>query len=201
LFDEVRAIIGSYDSEDLSDWFVWRDDWRDWQPASNVSGLDEMIYRPMPNRPPETPSKDGGPAGIIQGGLKDDISISMSNIKLERPTGELGEVFDASTSDSFVVRAKKRFRKRYSVSIEINGKIFKTHSRDISVGGVNVEDVIPDWVTGYFKIRLGKSNSKQQIELQCCLVEGQPPHSRYRVQILPLQNESDEANLENWLAA
>lgn len=141
----------------------------------------------------EFKSHDGPPAGIV-----DDLSMSISVIK---PDALETQIDDFSHSDSFVVRAKKRYKTRLIVTVEIDGKVFKTHSRDVSVGGVNVEDLIPDWVTGYFKVRLQKPNNKQAIELQCCLVEGQAPNARYRFQILPLQNPVDEQNLERWLAA
>jgi hypothetical protein len=198
LFDEARAIIGSHE-EDIANWFAWRDDWPDWQPAANVPGLDEVISRALPNPSPTLPVadgplvEDGGPKGL----MSDELSLSVAKDVLSLDKLRTEE----DTSDSFVVRAKKRHKKRYAITIEVNDKIFKTHSHDISVGGVYVEDIIPDWVTGYFKIRVGKQNSKQQIELQCCLVEGQAPHARYRIMILPLQNASDELNLENWLAA
>lgn len=200
MFDEARAIVSSHDAGELSSWFAWRDDWSDWQPVDQVTGLTETIYRQMSATPPEAPgqdgafrvvtgSGDGGPAG-----LSGEFSLSISTVS---PPGELSE----STNADFVVRNKKRYKKRYSVSIELEGKVFKTWTRDISVGGLYVEDMIPDWVTGYFKVRIGKSTSKQQIELQCCLVEQQKPTERFRMMILPLQNPNDEQNLEAWIAA
>lgn len=82
-----------------------------------------------------------------------------------------------------------------------NGQEFKTHTRDVSVGGMSFVDSLPEWVVGYFAVRISKPNSKQQIELMCCLVENQKPGQRYRVAFLPLENSSDEKSLEIWLAA
>lgn len=195
MFDEARAIIASHDPEDLEQWLVWRDDWLEWQPASQVPGLDEKIHRELPVPAPELPSPE-----VPKGFVTDELSISISRAAI-RPEFLALAPDPETTGDNFIVRAKKRHKKRYSVSIEIDGKKFKTFTRDISVGGVNVEDVLPDWIKGYFKIRIGKPNSKQQIELQCCLVEGQLPNARYRVMILPLQNQNDEINLDTWLAA
>lgn len=188
--------MGTHDPDTLGDWYAWRDDWPGWQPVLRVSGFDEMIYRPMPNPIPPVPSAETTPSEGVPQGFDPELSLSAPQV-----LKDLSEFSDSMNTDSFVVRAKKRFKKRYAVTVEIDGKVFKTHSRDISVGGVNVEDLIPDWITGYFKIRVSKPNTKQAIELQCCLVEGQAPNARYRFMILPLQDQNDETNLENWLAA
>ncbi len=106
------------------------------------------------------------------------------------------------TDGEFVVRGKKRFQKRYEITIEGPQKLtFKTHSRNISVGGISFEDSMPDWINGYFKVRISKPGSKQKIELMCCLVENQKKDERFRVAILPLENAKDEQSLEAWLAA
>lgn len=102
----------------------------------------------------------------------------------------------------FILRSKKRFNKRYQVTIVgENNQQFKTHTRDVSVGGLNLEESLPAWVNGYFKVRIAKPQSKQLIELVCCLVEDQQPDERFRLAILPLQSIQDEKNLELWLAA
>jgi hypothetical protein len=108
----------------------------------------------------------------------------------ERETGE------------YILRAKQRFNKRMQVLIiGENGQQFRTHSRDVSVGGIFVEDSLPDWVAGYFKVRLSKFNSKKQIELTCHILENQMAGSKDRLGILPLESIEDEKNLEMWFAA
>ncbi len=59
-----------------------------------------------------------------------------------------------------------------------------------------LEDSAPDWVKGYFKVRISKPHSKQLIELNCGLIEGQAEGDRFRIAILPLQSIEDEKNLE-----
>jgi hypothetical protein len=150
--------------------------------------------------PAPTPEKDlysavsGVPAGMIT-----DLSI---NRKPQLAGALPDDKPETTQSREFVVRAKKRYKKRYSVRIQIDGKVFNTNTRDISVGGLNVEDQMPDWVCGYFKVRIIKPNVKQQIELQCCLIENEDLNEfRHRLMILPLQNPTDEQNLEKWIAA
>ena len=72
---------------------------------------------------------------------------------------------------------------------------------------MSLEDPLPDWVAGYFKVRIAKTSSSQQIELTCCVVETSESEKasgmadRFRVAILPLENPEDEKNLERWIAA
>jgi hypothetical protein len=161
----------------LENWYAWKEEWPDWRPVQEVAGITEMIYRVMHVSPPAPPRGTEFPQ------FEDMGSLSITN----------GE---------YITRAQKRFNKRMQVLIlGDDEKQFKTHTRDVSVGGLNLEDSLPEWANGYFKVRIMKPNSKQIIELMCCLVENQKPNERHRLAILPLQSQQDEQNLEAWLAA
>lgn len=214
LFDEARAVVSSLETTSLEHWFAWRDDWVDWRRVNEVDGLTEMIFRQSDVAPPPAPSADAsqtaftqpkslGPQGLAiapklpsDDTLLEDISLIMP---LEEVPESTGTAIDAVTS--FTVRSKRRFKKRYQIQIEIDGKTFESHSRDISVGGINLEDAIPDWVVGNFKVRIGKPNSKKRIELKCSIIAKKGESDRHRIKILPLQNVEDEKKLEEWIAA
>lgn len=202
LFDEARAVVSSIDSEALEFWFAWRDDWADWRRVNEIEGLTEMIFRQSDVAPPAAPSIDAGttnynvgPQGLAR--LPDEVEAAEISINTKTKTKIMGE----TTNAEFTVRTKRRFKKRYQISVEIDGQSFSSFSRDISVGGINLEDPVPDWVQGFFKVRIGKPNSKKQIELRCSLIRKEGEEDRHRIKILPLQNVEDEKQLEAWIAA
>ena len=209
LFDEARAIISSLSSAQLVNWLVWREDWPDWRNVNEVEGLTEMIFRNLMAAPPPVPTTSSmvgapdefqdniGPQGLETGQtgtFSEDIKLTDSLIQLKPSENE-------TQSGQFVVRKNRRFKKRYEISIIVNDKTFDTHCMDISVGGILLEEPLPNWVQGQFKVRIRKPNRKQQIELTACVIEGQEPGEVNRVGILPLQSGDDEKNLETWLAA
>ena len=214
LFDEARAIISSISATNLSNWLVWREDWPDWRSVNDVEGLTEMIFRNLMAAPPPVPTTASivdaeefgnvGPQGYVPdeedtdsgfaGTFSEDIKLTDSLIQL-KPSD------DSTQSGQFVVRKNRRFKKRYEIAIIVEDQIFDTHCLDISVGGILLEENLPDWVRGQFKVRIKKPNLKQQIELTACVIEGQTPGEKNRVGILPLQSGEDEKNLETWLAA
>ncbi|MCB0349743.1 MAG: PilZ domain-containing protein [Bdellovibrionales bacterium] len=157
-----------------------------------------MIFRVMHVSPPPPPSR-GTEEHIVSGGS--GINNLLDKKYFTKNEIEQTKSLSLATGE-FVLRSQKRYNKRLSVEIiGENGQEFKTFTRDVSVGGMNVEDSIPDWVAGYFKVRISKAGSKQLIELTCCLIENQIPGARFRLAILPLESVEDEKNLETWLAA
>ena len=185
LFDEARAFISNVEAGHIEEWFAWKEEWPDWKPVTEVDGLSEMIFRVMNVAPPPPPRETGEPS-----------------IKKVMETDFFPQVKSGFSKSEFILRSQKRFNKRMQVTITgENGEIFESFTRDVSVGGLFLEDSLPDWVAGYFKVRVSKPNSKQQIELTCCLIENQALDERYRVAILPMAKPGDEKNLEHWFSA
>lgn len=205
MFDEARAFISNTDSSHYSDWYVWKDEWPDWQPVTEVEGLTEVIYRIMQVSPPPPPKGTGEKSMDLSNVKSLEIADEPSIRKVIEKNNIYPQVEEGpfTVSDGeFVVRGKKRFQKRFEITIEGPKNLsFKTHSRNISVGGISFEDSLPDWLSGYFKVKIAKPKGKQKIELMCCLVENQKPGERFRVAILPLESVKDEQSLETWLAA
>ena len=198
LFDEARAVISSLETEAVEHWWAWRDDWADWKRVGEVEGLTEIIYRASSTKYPEPPTLSEVDSRLIapQGMHIVDEATPLEDLSIPKVNAEVNE----PSNVTFTLRSTKRFKKRYLITIELDQKIFKSYTRDISVGGVNLEEPLPAWVKGHFKVRIGKPNTKMQIELKCCLVEIDNEERR-RIQILPLQKAEDEKALEAWLAA
>jgi len=206
LFDEARAFISNLDSADFEFWYAWKDEWPDWRHVQDVEGLTEIIFRVLHVAPPPPPrgtkTEDQSRAGAIVKNIQANVTKFPNWMeKSYFPQNEDSHSLSITTGE-FVIRSQKRFYKRLMITVVgEEEKTFKTHTKDVSIGGMNLEDSLPDWVAGYFKVRIAKLNSKQQIELTCCLIENQEPNGRYRIAILPMKTEQDEKNLESWLAA
>jgi PilZ domain len=202
LFDEARAFLSNQDAADIENFLVWKEEWPDWRPVNEIEGLTEMIFRALHVSPPPPPrgTERTPMATATRSPVTEISSVIVTKVSEAFPQQELDSV--SITSGEFVIRSQKRFRKRMAVTIiGTENQMFKTFTRDISVGGMYLEDSAPNWVKGYFKVRISKPNSKQLIELNCGVLETQPDGARYRVAILPLQSVEDEKNLENWFAA
>lgn len=96
-------------------------------------------------------------------------------------------------TDYFVIKRQKVFYERTHVRVEIplkavidgHNQQFETTTIDLSEGGVYFNDVIPDWVAGYFILRI--YNEGQAYQVMCSLVEDQK--DKKRVQIVSGEND------------
>lgn len=209
----------------MQSWFVWREGWRQWQPVEEVPGLTESLSRQidfsnqMPPRPgrvaavPRRPqaAKPKPPihskedlADLIELDRVDKVDHQPKSVVDNLPdVDEFSNEIDIShdIDKSFIPRTFKRYRKKMKIEILGRGRRFETTSVDISVGGVLVRDALPDWVAGYFKVRMSKLTGGKPVELTCYIIENQEPEQRRRLAILPLRSKTDEQRLEHWFSA
>ena len=106
-------------------------------------------------------------------------------------------------SDFFVIQPRKvltpRLHGRYTVdlplTIESSGKSFSSSTIDISEGGFYIKDFIPDWVAGYFLVKV--IAFKHTFQIMCSIVENQK--SRHRIQIVSEDSDPNYQMYRNWL--
>lgn len=106
-------------------------------------------------------------------------------------------------TDYFIVRPKKviypRLHQRIDialpVSIENHTQSFKTETIDISEGGLHLKEIIPDWVSGYFIVKIYSGG--QTIQLMCSLVEDQKV--KQRVQVVSEDSDGNFIHYKNLL--
>lgn len=112
---------------------------------------------------------------------------------------QIGE-FD---SEIFVIQPRKvltpRLHGRYTVelpiTIETSGKVFDSSTIDISEGGFYLKDFIPDWVAGYFLVKV--KGFKGTFQIMCSIVENQK--SRHRIQIVSEDSDPNYQMYRQWL--
>lgn len=106
-------------------------------------------------------------------------------------------------TDFFVIKPKRvqqpRLHIRYEIevkaSIEGQSKSFESLTVDISEGGVHFKDTIPDWVSGYFIVRLFDKST--YYEVICSLVEDQKV--KKRVQIVSEESDAHFLKYKEWI--
>ncbi len=151
LFDEARAFISNLDATEVENWFVWKEEWPDWRLAIEVEGLTEMIYRVLHVSPPPPPRgteeqavvdkidqvKKPRPPALVSTSSFVPIETAVSNVPASETFPQQGGDSYSISPGEFVIRQQKRFKKRMAVTIvgSMNNQIYKTHTRDISVGG------------------------------------------------------------------
>lgn len=127
---------------------------------------------------------------------KENFPTLFANTGLDRKNypelNHKGSDPDVDT-DYFVIKRQKVFYERTHVRVEVplkavidgHNQKFETTTIDLSEGGVYFNDVIPDWVAGYFILRI--YNEGQAYQVMCSIVEDQK--DKKRVQIV--SGESD----------
>lgn len=112
---------------------------------------------------------------------------------------------EATDTDYFIVRPKRaiqpRLHKRYEAQIPCvvfsSTRQFKTTTIDLSEGGLNFKETLPDWVAGYFLV--GVQGPGAVFQLMCSMVEDQK--ERRRVQIVSEEQDAHYLAYKEWLLA
>lgn len=143
----------------------------------------------------------------------DSLTDTQYAFLLEKPempmagyptTQHLKDPRDSDTgSGYFIIQAKKkilpRLHQRYDLHIESSilsaNKNFETKTQDISEGGIQFEDIVPDWVAGYFVVVLHTGEGDFQV--MCSLVEDQK--EKRRVQIVSEDSDPQYCLFKEWL--
>lgn len=174
---EAQAAVMPIPKTERQDWFVWIQGMSDWKPLSFVAELNFPLQRNInyPELPNESTSSQ-----IVEGLNSVDVSESLHE---------------------FIDRQHERIIRRFNIEIERDGKVFKSHSINVSVGGVYLEDPVPDWVVGYCNITIEKADTKERIQLAGAVVDDQEPENRVRLSFTPFTKREQETQLFYWLAA
>lgn len=104
----------------------------------------------------------------------------------------------------FIIQSQKKVLPRLHIRHDlhlpctINGanNKFNTKTHDISEGGIQFEDIIPDWVAGYFVVVLQTATG--EFQLMCSLVEDQK--EKKRVQIVSEESDPQFTLYKDWLS-
>lgn len=114
-----------------------------------------------------------------------------------------GQEQTTTDTDFFIIKPQKvyhtRLHNRYHVDLRVviegQSRSFESRTIDMSEGGIYFKDVIPDWVSGYFIVRVYSETVSFQVI--CSLVEDQK--IKQRVQIVSEENDAHYLRYKDWL--
>jgi len=174
-FGEARTAISVFNVEQRVYWYAWREGWSEWK---SVTSCYELVATTNPRRtnfqPPPLPVG-------IQTTKRDKIFQKQESIQKE-----------------ILPRKYVRYKIRYKIELICNEKSFISFTQDISLGGIKIEDLIPDWVAGYSTLYLMDVKSRKKLEFMSTVVENQKTGDKFRLELLP---SADSKNLKEWLEA
>lgn len=189
--DEVKILVSFVTEAQKKSLLVWKEGWTEWQSVAQAQEIQGGVKRPISTAPPTIQSH-------YLENKKWESEISVDTVTKSQSSIEVTK--DSSIHD-FQQRDSARFRRRLAVVIEVNGMSFRTHTKNISVGGALLENPLPDWVVGYCTIKLKRLDSGDEKELTFSVVENQPPDQRVRIQFSNMTDLGLLAELEDWLDA
>ena len=204
---EVQAIVVSLNSSDLEKVYVWTHTLSDWQSIRAFPEFNSFDGLKMPDTPPiltmnltdEKSADDQQLEQLLERSAADSINLH------ELQAGLLADVSDLNVESESRLqkpRKHKRFRKEFPVEIECGGKVFKTLTQNISVGGMNLKTALPAWVNGYFSVKIFQPLVEQTVgHTGWVVTEGTAREKRKHVAFLPFKKRQTEDQFEEWLLA
>lgn len=117
-------------------------------------------------------------------------------VNIDLQIGELdSEIFVIQPRKVLTPRLHGRYTVELPITIETSGKVFDSSTIDISEGGFYLKDFIPDWVAGYFLVKV--KGFKNTFQIMCSIVENQK--SRHRIQIVSEDSDPNYQLYRQWL--
>lgn len=171
--DEARGIMLTFSDHERTQWLVWREDWPEWQWLADCEELTSSITRKSYPTPP--------PMAVI--------AATKEAVKTLAPPSK--------AKKQFIARKAKRYQVRYAIEIISGGQSFSTYSIDISLGGIQLENPLPDWVAGYCTL-IVTDDQGEKLEFVATIVENQELTTKTR---LEFQSSASLAILEKWLSS
>lgn len=180
---EVQIAASVLSEHQRKYWFAWKTGLSEWKNIEELPQL--MIGIPEIENPTLSPPNPSSIQHNVNRNNLKRIDVIASEISVDTINGNIPHHH----------RLFKRFSIRVPVEVISNGKSFKTFSLDMSVGGINLEGPIPDYIGGYSTIIISPPD-QHSIEFLCHLVEDQEVRKKSRLVFF----HSESFNiLNNWL--
>jgi hypothetical protein len=202
---ELQAIVAGYDHNYIRDLFVWNESFSDWQPITNFPELLNFMGLNVPDKAPyfsfdkDEAGKESDPHNlklILTRGIEDDLN---KNDIQESMISSLSDISVELETHQHKPRKHERLNREFPVEIEANGKIFKTITKNISPGGMSIKDELPEWVIGYFSIKIFQPNINESLIHTGWAIE--TSIKRFHIAFLPFKHADGEEKFNHWLKA
>ncbi len=175
---EVKALLFSLSNAEKAVTVIWRKDWIEWE---------RLLYNEKTAHLMEFEETDVDPPDLPENLLRnDDHEVTQVQVR-RRSRGGIND------------RKFRRLEIRLPIEVVAANGTFKSHTVDISEGGIHIVDPLPDWVAGYFPVII--STETGPLEVNCMIVEDQFDEKK-RIGIVSLEVEEEEPGLiklKSWL--
>jgi hypothetical protein len=177
-FTQTKGYVQCLEESHRGAWLAWHEGIPDWRPLENFPDLfseNRDREKALPPVPPATKNQ-------VFEETHADFEAGEYNLKSE------------TNQDH---RLHRRYQKRYSVKTAALGKGFQTFSVNLSMGGILLENEIPDKFGASFMLLVGRAQG-DQIEIFCEMIFSPEGKRTKRVRIRSM-NHAIEAKLRGWL--
>ena len=130
-------------------------------------------------------------------------NYGKDNVTFLKTTNSDQDPEDLDEADFFMVHTKKsilprlydRIEMQFEVKILGSNQSIITTTLDLSEGGIQVKDKLPNWLSGYFVVEI--KDHDQSYSLMCNIVEDQI--EKRRIQIMSEESDPHFVKYKNWL--
>lgn len=171
--EESQIVVGTLTTAEQNVVIVWNKNWTDWHMLN--SETCEVLFTEFVAKGPVPPDI---PAQLLED--RDEIT-------------EVRPVLAAKRKD--IDRKHIRYIAKVPCEVIVGEHVFNTNTSDVSVGGICFEEVLPDWVAGYFTVVI---KTDQPIEVICVMVEDQKK-DKFRAEIVEGSQPESSARYSAWL--
>ena len=175
---ECQVLVATMSDADMKISWVFHKTWTEWKPLGDelchtlfkLNEIENMILPTLPAM------------------KSDDRDHDITQVVSAAGTG--------LNNGEHIQRKYTRFAARVFVDILVGSHSFSTQTADLSEGGFLFEDPLPEWVAGYFTVKLKVPG--QNFEFTCFLAEDQKKE-KFRIEIAPTNSQSLVNEFRNWL--
>lgn len=208
-YSEGRIAVAMIRPEERFQWFAWRQGWEAWRPLTATPELTATLTgekkgdSPAPPASPKLTKKELRRLRIISS--IDNVTPTGDKHLPQLPSMSAVSAFEVEghtntlTGDEKTEGESRRYGRRsarFRVEIVSGQRHFVSYTRDISLGGIRLEDPLPEWVAGYCTAIVARPGIPKPLEFLCTVVENQVPGDKHRIEIYP---SGHTAELERWL--
>ena len=200
---ELQAIVDILAQEQVTNLYVWHEGLTNWTPVEVFPELHKFeeleIHLKPPEKLPKIPKAmpfQQAIDGLVERSKKDELTFSGIQ------EGMIKKISDLDIESDNVQNSKrqfKRFDRSIRVELEHNGRVFRTSTKNISIGGMQIQDPLPQVFFGYFTAKIFDKKTTQFLTHTCWVVEDSDSRQRFHIVFLPFKKREAQDNFETWI--
>jgi hypothetical protein len=183
--DQAWGVVAAEDPKHRHLWLVWHTGLTDWKSVSDFDESSRHLSRAA------TAAYTFPAVPDLEDQRRAEAERRIGEFELDDSPTDIG----IDTTARKDLRKNRRYLQRYKVEINLDGNSFTTHTVDISLSGMKIEDELPPTSRLSFTARLIHDNG-QVLNVKCSLIEQAGlQRNRFKVSI----SENQAFLLRTWI--